>query len=54
MDGGLERRRRGSIPRCYKLETRILLSGFNDADVGVVRDNTKQLKFNPRSTGFSD
>lgn len=29
-------------------------SGFNDADVGVVRDNTKQLKFSPESTGFSD
>jgi uncharacterized protein len=29
-------------------------SGFNDADVGVVRDNTKQLKFNRGSTGFSD
>jgi hypothetical protein len=27
-------------------------SGFNDADVGVVRDNTKQLKFAPGSTGF--
>ena len=26
--------------------------GFNDADVGVVRDNTKQLKFTPGSTGF--
>jgi hypothetical protein len=29
-------------------------SGFNEADVGVVRDNTKQLKFAPGSTGFSD
>ena len=29
-------------------------SGFEDADVGVVRDNTKQLKFDPGSTGFSD
>jgi hypothetical protein len=29
-------------------------SGFNDADLGVVRDNTKQLKFNSGSTGFSD
>jgi hypothetical protein len=29
-------------------------SGFNEADVGVVRDNTKQLKFTPGSTGFSD
>ena len=29
-------------------------SGFKDEDVGVVRDNTKQLKFNPGSTGFSD
>jgi hypothetical protein len=29
-------------------------SGFRDEDVGVVRDNTKQLKFNPGSTGFSD
>ena len=30
------------------------LSGFNEEDVGVVRDNTKQLKFLPGSTGFSD
>jgi hypothetical protein len=29
-------------------------SGFNEGDVGVVRDNTKQLKFSPGSTGFSD
>jgi hypothetical protein len=29
-------------------------SGFNDADVGVVRDNTKQLKFTPGSTGFAE
>ena len=29
-------------------------SGFKDEDVGVVRDNTKQLKFTPGSTGFSD
>jgi hypothetical protein len=29
-------------------------SGFNNVDVGVVRDNTKQLKFNPGSTGFSN
>ena len=29
-------------------------SGFNDADVGVVHHNTKQLKFTPGSTGFSD
>lgn len=26
--------------------------GFNDADVGIVRDNAKQLKFKPESTGF--
>jgi hypothetical protein len=29
-------------------------NGFGDGDVGVVRDNTKQLKFNSGSTGFSD
>jgi hypothetical protein len=29
-------------------------SGFNDADVSVVRDNTKQLKFSLGSTGFTD
>ena len=28
--------------------------GFDEADVGVVRDNTKQLRFNPGSTGFSE
>ncbi|MCL6741777.1 DUF499 domain-containing protein [Sphingomonas sp. RB56-2] len=27
-------------------------SGFSDADVGVVRDNARQLKFDPSSTGF--
>jgi hypothetical protein len=29
-------------------------SGFKEDDVGVVRDNTKQLKFSPGSTGFSN
>ena len=29
-------------------------SGFHDADACVVRDNAKQLKFTPASTGFSD
>jgi hypothetical protein len=28
--------------------------GFSDADVGVVRDNAKQLKFSDNSTGFDD
>ena len=28
--------------------------GFDETEVGVVRDNTKQLKFSPGSTGFSD
>jgi hypothetical protein len=28
--------------------------GFDENDVGVVRDNTKQLKFTPGSTGFSE
>ncbi len=26
--------------------------GFDEADVGVVRDNVRQLKFKPESTGF--
>ncbi len=26
--------------------------GFDEADVGVVRDNARQLKFKPESTGF--
>ena len=30
------------------------LDHFELTDVGVVRDNTKQLKFTPGSTGFSD
>lgn len=29
-------------------------SGFEEGDVGVVRDNTRQLKFTAGSTGFSD
>ncbi len=28
-------------------------SGFDDADIGVVRDNARQLKFKPDSTGFA-
>ncbi|MEY9983424.1 hypothetical protein ABH995_002761 [Bradyrhizobium yuanmingense] len=28
--------------------------GFDENDVGIVRDNTKQLKFTPGSTGFSE
>jgi hypothetical protein len=27
-------------------------TGFDDADIGVVRDNARQLKFKPESTGF--
>jgi uncharacterized protein len=27
-------------------------SGFSEADIGVVRDNARQLKFKPGSTGF--
>jgi hypothetical protein len=26
--------------------------GFSDADIGVVRDNARQLRFKPESTGF--
>jgi hypothetical protein len=28
--------------------------GFDEADIGVVRDNTRQLKFRPESTGFGE
>ena len=28
--------------------------GFSDADVGVVRDNARQLKFKAESTGFEE
>ena len=27
-------------------------TGFDEADIGVVRDNARQLKFRPDSTGF--
>jgi hypothetical protein len=27
-------------------------AGFDEADIGVVRDNARQLKFKPDSTGF--
>ena len=27
-------------------------AGFDEADIGVVRDNAKQLKFKAESTGF--
>jgi uncharacterized protein len=29
-------------------------NGFSDGDVGVVRENARQLKFKPESTGFED
>lgn len=29
-------------------------SGFDDSEVGVVRDNARQLRFKPESTGFED
>jgi hypothetical protein len=29
-----------------------LIEADADADIGVVRDNARQLKFNPESTGF--
>ena len=28
--------------------------GFSDNDVSVLRDNARQLKFKPESTGFED
>jgi hypothetical protein len=28
--------------------------GFDDSEVSVVRDNAKQLKFKPESTGFEE
>lgn len=28
--------------------------GFDEDDVGVVRDNARQLKFSPGSTGFDE
>ena len=28
--------------------------GFAEGDVGIVRDNAKQLKFKPVSTGFEE
>jgi hypothetical protein len=30
------------------------LGGFPEGEVGVVRDNAKQLKFKAESTGFED
>jgi hypothetical protein len=29
-------------------------AGFDDAEVGVVRDNAKQLKFRAEATGFEE
>jgi uncharacterized protein len=29
-------------------------NGFSGADIGVVRDNARQLKFKAESTGFGD
>ncbi len=29
-------------------------AGFPEGEVGVVRDNAKQLKFKPESTGFEE
>jgi hypothetical protein len=33
-------------------ELHTYLSGFSDADIGIVRDNARQLKFKAESTGF--
>jgi len=30
------------------------VGGFSESDIGVVRDNARQLKFKPESTGFGD
>ena len=32
----------------------VLAAGFPEGEVSVVRDNAKQLKFKPESTGFED
>ena len=29
-------------------------SGFDESEVGIVRDNARQLKFTPGSTGFEE
>ena len=29
-------------------------SGFDDTEVGILRDNARQLKFNAGSTGFEE
>jgi hypothetical protein len=29
-------------------------AGFGEDDIGVVRDNSRQLKFKPESTGFGE
>ena len=43
------------IKKCLsnrQVENALEWYGFDDADVGVVRDNARQLKFRPESTGF--
>ena len=47
------------LPRTKGVKVKLILEieadaedGFSDADIGVVRDNARQLKFKPESTGF--
>ena len=50
---GLQRTQGAKVKLTLEVEAEAP-SGFPDADVGVVRDNARQLKFKAESTGFED
>jgi hypothetical protein len=49
----LQRTRGAKVKLTLELEA-AADDGFADTEVGVVRDNARQLKFKPESTGFED
>jgi hypothetical protein len=49
----LQRTQGAKVKLTLELEA-VAEDGFSDSDVSVVRDNARQLKFKPESTGFED
>jgi hypothetical protein len=50
---GLQRTQGAKVKLTLEIEAEAT-GGFDDSEVSVVRDNAKQLKFKPESTGFEE
>lgn len=50
----LQRTQGAKVKLTLEIEAEAPSGGFEDSEVSVVRDNAKQLKFKPESTGFED